>query len=116
MVWAAVGSSGPISTVAFCGDVSGGLLGSPQLGFHVCHLCRSDPASFRSSKLVRRSWRGWMSSKKKDKAMVFNVKDPLGRPASRRDFPPHPACPASGPERESGSFGRRPVSAGVAME
>jgi len=83
VVGAAVGASGPLPAVAFCGDALGGLLGSPRLGFHSCHPCRSDPRSLRSSKLVRRSRPGWTPSEKEDKAMVFNVKEPLGRATSR---------------------------------
>lgn len=113
---AAVGASGLLAADAFCSLASGGLLGSPQLGFHFCHLRWSEPALFRGSKLPRRSERGWTTSKEEDEAMVFNVKEPLGWPPSRRTFPPRPACPANGPERESGSFGRRPVSAGVTMD
>ena len=63
VVEAAVSTSGPSTTVALCGVLTGGLFGSPQLGFHVCHLCRSDPATLRSSKLARRSRRGRTSSK-----------------------------------------------------
>ena len=63
VVGAAVSTSGFGTAVAICSVSTGGLFGSPQLGFHVCHLCRSDPATLRSSKLVRRSRRGRTSSK-----------------------------------------------------
>jgi len=115
VVRAALGASGVVTTVAFCGDSSGGLLGSPRLGFHVCHLCRSDPAPLRSSKLVRRSRCGRTPSKKEDKAMVFNVKEPLGRPSSRLDFPPRPTCPGLRPGARERLFRSTPAVSKVGI-
>lgn len=113
---AAFGTPGFIITVAFCDDSSGGLLGSPGLGFHVCHLCWSDPAPSAPA-----SWRGTVGAgerlpSRKTKRWCSTSKNrwaasPLGETSRRAR-----RALACGPERESGSFGRRPVSAGVAMD